>query len=696
MFTIRHFLVVIILCICVSPLAAQDVEYVSSILWTEVHDIEVVDNYAYCAFANGLVIIDFSNPGQPEEIGKLYLEGETRNLVVDGNYAYLAGSREGLQIVNIAVPSNPLLVSTFPTDNGEVYDVAKFGDYVCLADRYKGLCIVDVLIPDEPVEVFNWNITPLGDLFIHNNMLFAAGLSSGIYIFGLDNPYDPELIYSIVSFNWTKKVFVENNLLFFIDPLTGTIIYDITDPYLPQYQGIYPHGYFDLWVSGDYLYLTNSYLGISIIDVSDPTTPTLITDYIVSENAEAIFLDDDILYIANNWDGIEAVDVSTPSEPVQAGVFDIPQRTFDFKVAGSTIYAGGLSIIDITDIENPEVIGQINLPSSFGDLDISGNYAYVNNTHDDQLLIVEIANPTQPDVRAVYDTQGHLRDVKVDDGYAYIASDMGVDIVDISTPTEPQHAATFRITGEIAQEIYIRGDYMFLAYENAGLVIVDITDPTSPEFVSNFITSQYCRHVEVRDNYAYLASDNAYYIIDISDLSNPTQVIAWGTQDHVWNIYSDGDYAYLADTDLWICDISDLPNVYSVTRYPTPGWTDEIYVDGEYIFLADRTSVMILRFIQTDIDDDDYTIPTYFSLGQNYPNPFNAQTTISYEIPVSSNARIEIFDILGRKLETIVNKYHRPGAYSIIWNAVDLTSGVYLYKIQSGDYSETRKCLLLK
>jgi len=85
-----------------------------------------------------------------------------------------------------------------------------------------------------------------------------------------------------------------------------------------------------------------------------------------------------------------------------------------------------------------------------------------------------------------------------------------------------------------------------------------------------------------------------------------------------------------------------------------------------------------------------------FSISQNYPNPFNATTAIQYNLPEQSQVIINIYDILGRKVQTLVNKQQPTGYHQVIWNANDKTSGMYFYKIQAGEYSEAKKMVLLK
>ncbi|MEE9552992.1 MAG: T9SS type A sorting domain-containing protein [candidate division Zixibacteria bacterium] len=94
--------------------------------------------------------------------------------------------------------------------------------------------------------------------------------------------------------------------------------------------------------------------------------------------------------------------------------------------------------------------------------------------------------------------------------------------------------------------------------------------------------------------------------------------------------------------------------------------------------------------------DDDIRIPEFYSLAQNYPNPFNASTTINYSLPEGSNVTIDVYDIIGRKIKTLFSDHQSAGQHSVVWNADNVSSGVYFYRISSDDYSQTRRCNLLK
>jgi hypothetical protein len=89
-------------------------------------------------------------------------------------------------------------------------------------------------------------------------------------------------------------------------------------------------------------------------------------------------------------------------------------------------------------------------------------------------------------------------------------------------------------------------------------------------------------------------------------------------------------------------------------------------------------------------------IPKEFALLQNYPNPFNPATNIEFHIAAAGFVSLNVFDLLGRKVTTLVNDYLQPGSYKVKWDASHLSSGMYLYRLKSNDLVQTRSLLLLR
>jgi hypothetical protein len=92
----------------------------------------------------------------------------------------------------------------------------------------------------------------------------------------------------------------------------------------------------------------------------------------------------------------------------------------------------------------------------------------------------------------------------------------------------------------------------------------------------------------------------------------------------------------------------------------------------------------------------DPQVPTEYALNQNYPNPFNPETEWSFDLPVASHVELTIYNILGQKVETLVDEEREAGSYTVSWDASVYSSGVYFYRITAKDYSATKKMLFLK
>ncbi len=94
--------------------------------------------------------------------------------------------------------------------------------------------------------------------------------------------------------------------------------------------------------------------------------------------------------------------------------------------------------------------------------------------------------------------------------------------------------------------------------------------------------------------------------------------------------------------------------------------------------------------------DQDVNLPNEYSLYQNYPNPFNPTTNIKFDLPTSSHVKLTIYDSIGREVQTLVNSDLNAGVHVFTWNAGNLASGIYLYRIVAGNYVQVNKMLLLK
>lgn len=168
-------------------------------------------------------------------------------------------------------------------------------------------------------------------------------------------------------------------------------------------------------------------------------------------------------------------------------------------------------------------------------------------------------------------------------------------------------------------------------------------------------------------------------------------VISAGSDTETYNAYNETNGIHFLSTD------RDSGTFYWET--PSPGTGEvRLYIAGHQGSRSGPNSTILLVSTEqtTAVEDETFSMPDRYYISQNYPNPFNAATTIKYGIPEPCHVTIEIYDILGRQLETLIDEYREAGEHQVIWNAGEMSSGVYFYKIQAAGYGRTNKMILLR
>ncbi len=148
-----------------------------------------------------------------------------------------------------------------------------------------------------------------------------------------------------------------------------------------------------------------------------------------------------------------------------------------------------------------------------------------------------------------------------------------------------------------------------------------------------------------------------------------------------------------------------VPNLLSNVVYDMSTITFGVSNDSVQAFAVTTTlsggGGLVLNYLHpvgfvTDVGDETKNIPIEYSLSQNFPNPFNPSTTISWQSPVGSWQTLKIYDMLGNEVATLVDEYREAGKYEVEFNAKNLANGMYLYRIQTGSFAETKKMILLR
>jgi hypothetical protein len=163
------------------------------------------------------------------------------------------------------------------------------------------------------------------------------------------------------------------------------------------------------------------------------------------------------------------------------------------------------------------------------------------------------------------------------------------------------------------------------------------------------------------------------------------------SQDSIWlttgqNVYFTTDSGNYWDTlDVQISKFSFVTNkiAYGLNEkyilYTSDGWATHTIIDSTVTDIKENVDIL-----------------HSFKLFQNYPNPFNPSTTITYSLPENGMVELKIFDVLGREVADLVREEQTMGNHKVEFNASNLTSGVYFYKLKYAGFTETRKLILLR
>jgi hypothetical protein len=173
-----------------------------------------------------------------------------------------------------------------------------------------------------------------------------------------------------------------------------------------------------------------------------------------------------------------------------------------------------------------------------------------------------------------------------------------------------------------------------------------------------------------------------------------------------YHSYVDTYYVKVTRNVAYSCEAGKYENCIQLF-FDIPGWVDdeqifvfcnnvgivEVMHGGEGPYMALKDMNINLSSIE---NDNNRNILSGYNLRQNYPNPFNPKTVISWQLPVSSHVELSIYNVLGQKVATLVDKKQSAGTHQIEWNASGLASGIYLYHLKVNDHEISKKMVLMK
>ncbi len=428
----------------------------------QIVNLTISGSHAYVAAGKGaLRVLSLVNSAQPTEVGAYYLVYEALDVAVSGAYAYVA-SDDGLLVLDVSNPEQPVLLTSEPIGNGTARALAVFdsaGDghtYVYIAAQDGGLRIMEVPTVGYPTEIGAYATPALDarDLVISNNHIYVADGAGGLEAVVVSAPRTLRQIaaYKMLGHAeeataWDDHVFVAgggpglHSLSYHNDQLT---LLDSLDT---------PGVAFGVSVHDGMAYVADGEGGLCIVSVTNPRQLRQIGSLRGPGIANEVVIREEYAYVAASEAGLWIVSVEDPSAPLTVGTVALPGgEALGIAVSGEYAYVaaggGSLRVVSIADPANArEASEPIQTPGVATRVAVGGTYAYVTDS-ELGVVMVDISNPQRPTVAGVGHVAGTAIDVAVVGRQAYVASGTGgLQVLSFADPTFPQQVASAFVPG---------------------------------------------------------------------------------------------------------------------------------------------------------------------------------------------------------------------------------------------------------
>jgi hypothetical protein len=588
-------------------------------------NVVVEDNIAYLANdEEGVLILDVADPTNPVFLSQ-YTDGSgyAWDIWIENDLLYLADHLDGLEIIDVSIPTNPIKIGEF-YDGSAALCVEVRNDLAFVADFTDGLEILDVSDPTNPIEIGQFNDTRAEEVYLFNDIAYIT-TRYGYASVDISDPENPVLISEIDTFTVVWDICRVGDIVYFVDETEGVVLYNDSNVYTPQEITIWddgggPRG---VNVTNDLIYVSEKNNGLIILNATNPNSLSMVGSFNDGGEGSGLFMKDNLVYFADFKDSLEILDVSTPASPIKIGQFDNRGYSIAVETTGDLAFIAdfnaGLEIIDISDKTNPFFVGSYSDKIGLTyDLAVQGNFAYLAD-FDDGLEIIDISDPANPLRVGHYNkSQSVAYGIYVENNLAYTAGlNDTFEILDVSNPMDIQQISSYAEPGNItAQDVFIHDQYAFLACFNAGLIILDISDINNPVKINQYNNGLgFCVDIFITDEYLFMVDWNkGIKILDYSIITDLVMVssIPYFTRAISADIYE--NIIYVADLyrGIFAYDISNITGPKLLGFFFADGDVcDVLYTNGFIYSAYGQENLVILELVWYT---EDVGIPLIYSL----------------------------------------------------------------------------------
>ncbi len=452
--------------------AETDVYNTSGYAW----DVAVSGNRAYVADGSyGLLVFDITNAASPSYLTSLSLGGTVESVCLVGGKAYLAGTGGTLHIVSIAAEPSPLLYDSLSLP-ANAKDVQVAGDYAYVADSNAGLQVVDISDSYNPVIVATLD-TPgaASNIEISGTTVYLADGGPGLQIIDISNPLLPTLKHTYDISESVNGLHVLGNYAIMATTTSGIHVGQVSN-FVPMHQiGQDNTGATEprkICVEGNYAYAINA-TELIITDISDKTSPTVVSTTPISGSPQDMEVIDDYAFIVHGTTDFMSVyyvgDVLNPINTSSiSGSIHARTLAIDGRYAFVARSDGGLEVVNIHDPLSIISVGTLTDSNHYDDIVVSGNHLFVSVQYGG-IKVFDVSNPMVPALIGSAPTGGNASQIAVNGNFLYVGcSNSTVEVYNISTPNILVYTSTYATT-YVCSDIAVVGNRIYMAIGYYGI-----------------------------------------------------------------------------------------------------------------------------------------------------------------------------------------------------------------------------------
>lgn len=302
----------------------------------------------------------------------------------------------------------------------------------------------------------------------------------------------------------------------------------------------------------------------------------------------------------------------------------------DVAISGDNAYVAagyeGVYSLDISDLGNISILDQYSHQNTCSitaiDVDDSSGYATQTFTACDPqngLFVLDVSNPNAlvEENTLEFKGPGSAEEIEIVGDYVYIANNQGgLLIIDMADQENPETYQAFNNESQM-KDLKVVGNHVFLADQDGYLWVVDVTDPENPVQVNKFSFPGNGMGIDVEGDYAYVANGSAgLRIFDISDLGNISEVALASTSEYAIDVEVAGNYAFVAaGSSVYAFDVSDPANPDQVAIYGTPSAVYRLTVWGNYVFVGNIANGLLILKFSGDLGGKQLSVPMFKQAG---------------------------------------------------------------------------------